>query len=433
MNSAAAVRMFRNPRAGPTFRRIEAGKNAKRRCDWDARVESIRNILYREGHTITQLSVSTRRRYGSESPYFIPATFLYQLRTGVSPHICQVVALSESTGYRMVDWLLIFGFDLRQIARLQIRLHPHRTILVTPTEGGFDPFLSQVSLADEIAASWSRLGNREEPGRYIFAKIGRSDAVGCARLLPGNIVRIDRYYAQRLRGLDPVSMSDLLWLVELPDGLTCSRLQWVDDRQIILLPNRPPWGRCPLQLPTEARILGLVETEPHRLQAGKRQARAGPNCLSSMSLGSMKPEAADPVPLFMPYPREEKMSFSELLRISRRRASLTFREAHNLTRVMAQMQGDREYAIALGMLSDYEAIAKLPRHIAKILTLCAVYCMDVRVLMEAAGVNIDDSAKLAIPRRDAWLEVRSEPLDHTAHPASRNIASGYARSAGSQP
>ena len=75
---------------------------------------------------------------------------------------------------------------------------------------------------------------------------------------------------------------------------------------------------------------------------------------------------------------------------------MTFREAHNLTRMMAQMQGDREYAIALGMLSDYEAIAKLPRHIAKILTLCAVYCMDVRVLMEAAGVNIDDSAKLAI-------------------------------------
>ena len=30
--------------------------------------------------------------------------------------------------------------------------------------------------------------------------------------------------------------------------------------------------------------------------------------------------------------------------------------------VMAQILGNREYAIALGMLSDYEAMGNLPRH-----------------------------------------------------------------------
>ena len=48
------------------------------------------------------------------------------------------------------------------------------------------------------------------------------------------------------------------------------------------------------------------------------------------------------------------------------------------------------------MLSDYEAMGRLPRHIAKILSLCVVYCMDVWELMEAAGVHVDDSAKLPL-------------------------------------
>jgi hypothetical protein len=421
MNASAAVRLFPRTRAGPAFRRIEAGEDAEPRCDWDSRIESIRNILYQDGRTITQLSAATRGRYGSRSPYFIPATFLYQLKSGVTPHVCQVAALSENTGYRFVDWLRLFGFDLRQIPRLQIRLHPLRTILFTPMEGCFDPFPSELSPSDESAARWSRW-ERNEPGRYLFAKIGSRDAVGCSRLRPGNIVRVDRYYAERLRGLDQISMSRLLWMVELPDGLTCSQLRWVDDRQIVLLPSRPPWGRWPLRLPTEARILGLVDTDFRASQPLKLQRGAG-----SMNLGSVNPE-----PPFTPYSSDEKMSFPELLRSSRRRAGLTFREAQRLTRMTAQILGDREYGIALGMLSDYEAMGRLPRHIAKILTLCVVYCMDVRALMEAAGVCVDDSAKLPIPRYDAWQQVRSEFLDHTAHPATTSLVNGYARSAGSQ-
>ena len=120
MNATAAVRaLYRIPRAGPSFRRIETGEEAAQRCGWGARVESIRNILNQEGLTLTQLSAATRRRYGSRSPYFIPATFLYHLRTGITPHVCQIVALSENTGYRFADWLRMFGFDLRQIPRLQ--------------------------------------------------------------------------------------------------------------------------------------------------------------------------------------------------------------------------------------------------------------------------------------------------------------------------
>jgi hypothetical protein len=422
MSASAAVRgLFRIPRAGPAFRRSEGGEDAAPECGWNARAESIRNILSQDGRTITQLSAATRRRYGRSSSYFIPATFLYQLRRGVTPHVCQIVALSESTGYRFVDWLRMCGFDLQEIPRLQIRLHSDRTVLVTPIEDCFAPFLSQPFLSYERGGSSSTCSRPDARGarrRYLFAKIGTSDALVCPQLSPGSIVRVDRTYPLRLRGIDRAAMSHLLWLVEQPSGLTCCQVRWIDDRQIVLLPSRPPWGRWPLRLPTEARILGLVDMDLHPWDQVKMQPRTVPMNLE--------------LP-FPPHQREERMRFSDVLRISRGRAGLTFRAAHRLTRVMAQMLGNREYAIALGMLSDYEAMGKLPRHIAKILSLCAVYCMDVRELMESAGVHIDDSAKLSLPIPDGRLQIRSQFLDNAAHSRTSGIVTDYARSVGARP
>ena len=50
--------------------------------------------------------------------------------------------------------------------------------------------------------------------RYLFAKIGTSDALACPQLSPGSIVRVDRCFAQRIRGVDHASTGDLFWLVE---------------------------------------------------------------------------------------------------------------------------------------------------------------------------------------------------------------------------
>jgi hypothetical protein len=422
MNASAAVRgLFRIPHAGPAFRRIEAGEDAAPRYGWDARVESIRNILIQGGRTIAQLSAATRRRYGTKSRYFIPATFLYQLKSGVTPHVCQIVALSESTGYRFVDWLRMCGFDLQQIPRLQIRLHSERTVLVTPLEDCFEPFLFQPFLGFERGASslvYSRPGEWNTRPRYLFAKIGASDALACPKLPPGSIVRVDRDYAQRVRGLDHVSMGHLLWLVERPGGLTCCQVRWIDDRQVVLLPSRPPWGDWPLRLPTEARILGVVEMDLRPREQMNLQPRAG-----SMNLAQV----------FPPHYSEERMRFSDLLQRSRGRAGLTFRAAHQLTRAMARILGNRDYAIALGMLSDYEAMGRLPRHLAKILSLCVVYCMDVRELMAAAGVYIDDSAKLPLPIPDGRLQLRSEFPDDAARSEKDGIVTGYTRSDRAQP
>ena len=417
MNAPAAVRgLFRIPRAGPPLRWIEAGDDAAHRCDWDARVESIRNVLAQCGYSVTQLSAASRRRYGSKSPFFIPATFLYKIKSGVTPHVCQIVALSESTGYRFDDWLRMVGFDLQPVLRLQMRLHTERTVLVTPNEEWFQSSLPLPSSHDGVRSSFSRArpGRWNDRGRYLFAKIGTEDALVCPQLMPGSIVRVDRCYAQRMKDADRVSRDDHLWLVEQPGGLTCCQVRWIDDRQIVLLPTRPPWGNWPLHLPTEARILGLVDLDRHPMKlppsAGQMESRS--------------------LPL---HSGNGKMRFSDLLKISRARTGLTFRAAHGLTRTVALILGNPEYTIALGLLSDYEVMGKLPRHIAKILSLCIVYCMDVRDLMEAAGVSIDDSAKLSLPMPDRRAQIRSDFRDHVAPHGTDGSVSRYAQSVGGHP
>ena len=237
-----------------------------------------------------------------------------------------------------------------------MRLHPERTVLVTPVDDDSAGFLRRPSL--DCEGSWSSStappqGEWDVRRRYLFAKIGSGDATACPELLPGTMVRVDRYYAQRIRGIHRDAIGSSLWLVEQPHGLTCCRVQWIDDRQILLLPSRMPWGRWPLRLPTEARILGLVETHCCRLQPAGLQPGATPA------------RFAAPTPA-LPARKDEVFRPAPNLAGTR---GLTFRAAHRLTRAVAQNLGNREYTIALGTLSDYEAMGELPRHIAKTLSL----------------------------------------------------------------
>jgi hypothetical protein len=118
------------------------------------------------------------------------------------------------------------------------------------------------------------------------------------------------------------------------------------------------------------------------------------------------------------------LNLSRLLRLSRRRSGLTFREAHRLTCAIAQILGDENYHIALGLLSDYEAMERLPRHIAKIISLCVTYGMDLGQFLAAGAVHIDDSGKAALMLQQDDPELHSDSLD----PAQPSEALGLARS-----
>jgi len=323
---------------------------------------------------MSQVSALTGRHYGKRTPYFIPPTFLYRQRQGITPHICQIVALSRITGYRFADWMYVCGFDLKLILALQLKIHSERTAIITPDH-------AVAGCDSRLDAGVSR--RQRSNGRYVFAKIGTRDAVVYPRLLPGTIVRADRSYS--LQVLDDASAADRLWLVEYPGGLACCYLKRVDTEHVVLLPNRPPLSTWPLHLSREARILGLVDFELRPRDAARFEPIWGP------TKSALPPTARH---------GSGSMSFSQLLRVSRSRAGLTLRTAHEMTLRVATLLENRHYRIALGLLSDYEATDKLPRHIAKIMTLCIVYGIDPWELMEAAGLHIDDSDKAPLFPRD---------------------------------
>ena len=64
-----------------------------------------------------------------------------------------------------------------------------------------------------------------------------------------------------------------------------------------------------------------------------------------------------------------------------------------MTLRIATVLQDRNFGISVSLLSDYEAMNKLPRHIAKIITLCAIYGINPWELIRAGGIEIRDSAK----------------------------------------
>lgn len=184
---------------------------------------SVKRVLKGMGFSMKQISALTQARFGNKSPSFIPMNFVFKIKTGVSPHICQVAALSELTGYPFTYWMRVFGFDLSLIRSLQLKLHSTRAVIY-----------------------------------------------------------------------------------------------------------------------------------------------------------------------FRPQP--DQVNLSKLISISRSRSGLTLRRAHGLTVQLAALLGDRNYAIALGQLSDYEAVDKLPRHIAKVMSLSIIYAIDLRELMRSVGVTIDNAA-----------------------------------------
>ena len=334
-------------------------------CTDEGRANQIRHLLKRAGLTMTQVSALTRTHYGPNTPYFIPASFLYKLKKGTTPHICQIAALSRFTGYRFAEWMKLCGFDLKLVLALQLKLHEERTAIVTPDQD----FLKGHSLLG-IG------GHQKSQPRYLFAKIGRRDAVVYPRLAPGSIVRADRWYS--LDALEDGFAHERIWLVQHSGGLICCFVKRIDYEHVCLLPERPPLTPWPLSIPREARLLGLVDLElrPHKT------APVEPMC------GSGKRELL-PAP-----PRgSTHREFSLLLQTMRSRAGLTFRAAHQMTRRIASLLGSTDYAISLGLLSDYEALNKIPRHVAKIMSLCIIYGIDPLVLIEAGGICINESGE----------------------------------------
>ena len=114
---------------------------------------------------------------------------------------------ASSPGYRFFDWLRVLGCDLEVIPRLQVLLPSKRTTLLDSSlvdadawipwfrnrpRGASVPPIAPLGQLLEVTAPrrlrfLSEIGNRG----FLYARIGRQDALAFPDLIPGSIVRVN--------------------------------------------------------------------------------------------------------------------------------------------------------------------------------------------------------------------------------------------------
>jgi hypothetical protein len=377
-------------------------------------VDRVRSILETRRLTLHTVSQKSEAMFGHASPHVLPHNFYYELNVGTfSPSLHQIFALSKISDYRMADWLHVFGFDVEELPRLQIVLPTKRTTLLDSSLG--DPYawvpwfrnkssntgtpaIAPLSQLLEVgpAVRQKSLFEINKKG-FLYARIGRADALAFPDLVPGSIVRINPKLADDLptEGRRP---SSRIFLVEHAKGMYCCRLLPKGKNRILLVSAHLPYAQVELQLPREARILGAVDLEIRPLAFGDRPEVA--NELAKR----WKPEPMIPW----------IARLSHFIRAARAKTGLSLREASALSRRIATLREDDRYFISASSLSDYEARDTIPRHFQKVVSLCLLYAMSFRTFLETVGIPEQKAGRDSIPDR---LIPRLQPV----HIQSDNI------------
>jgi len=379
--------------------------------------ERVQSILDGKELTLYRVSQESSQLYGRSSPYFLPHNLYYDLRAGLfRPSIHQVAALSRISGYRVADWLRVFGFNLEDITRLQVLLPSKRTIvldasLTDPNEWvpWFDDRDSGVSipalapLATLLkGARAERIGSLQYPraGHFLYAKIGTEDALAYPELLPGSIVRVNPGTLDSTRQDDSL-ISDRIFLVEHSKGFCCCRIRVLANGVIVPFDNGLCHAQVELRAPQEVKIWGTVDVEFQPLL--RVEQPVVPKDLARR----WKPQ---------PLPAHE--SFGQLLKRARRSRNLSVREAAQLSRVIAEILEDDRYATSPSSFSDYELHSSTPRDFHKIVTLCSVYGLQFESVVRCIGVNTAETGMESMP--DRYLS-RISPTVAAKNSDTRNI------------
>jgi hypothetical protein len=363
-------------------------------------VERVQALLAHKGLSLYHVSQRTRTLYGRSSPYFIPHNLYYDLRLGTfSPSLHQIFALSQISNCRFNDWLRVFGFNPENIARLRVLLPSRRTMLLDTSLDNPESWVSWFQnkpgnlpappiaplgrLLEFARTQRLRSVSQTEDNNWVYAKIGIEDVFAFPDLLPGSIVRANMRLAKATLPLAKDKARDSLFLIEHGNGLCCCRLQAVGGNRVIPISPELPYAQVELQLQEEVRILGVLDLEIRSL--AKREPPDVPKKLAEY----WRPRAMPP----------ENARLSQLLRRTRLRLGLSFRDVSALSRQIATELGDEQYFTAAGSLSDYEALDTPPRHIHKAITLCAVYGLRFSTFLKSIGLHLDQAGRDPIPEK----------------------------------
>jgi hypothetical protein len=354
--------------------------------------DRVRQVLSSRGLSLYQVSKRSAEQFGRSSSYFIPQGFYHDLAAGhLVPNIYRLVALSQISNYRLCDWLAVFGFNLDSIPRIQLLTPSRRTVLLDSSiydEEQQVPWFLKLR-PDCPTAALSPLGqflgmNAQQRARdllslnkrrFLYAKVGQDDAFAFPALIPGSIVRIDTRSTSDSMSQSVLSDSNSIFLVENGIDLHCGQLRRIDKHRILLCSSQFPFTRLEMKLGGRVRIVGRVDAEIRSLSVDgssltRSTASVWPTASAALTAG-------------------HHAGVHELLRLSRMRAGLSFRDASRLSLRLSRDFGDSQYGASPGTLSDYEKLAWPLHHVQKAISLCALYYINFWTLLRAGGIAID--------------------------------------------
>lgn len=364
------------------------------------RAEQVRRILSSRGLTLYRVSEQTAQLFGRSSRFYVPHNLYYDLTVpSLIPTIHQLLSLSHVTDYRLYDWLAVFGVDLDQMSRLRRLVPRQQTTLLDsavydtdawipwfadrPRSGPVPPIAPLKQLLAPAPARRAKDLVALDERSILYGRVGEADLRAFPQLAPGSIIRARERQPEELLGEERHASARRFFLVEHGSGFTCSQLSVLEKGRILLHSPRHPCAQLELKLGEEARILGVIDAEIRPMTEHP---------------GAPPPPRA-PSPPIPPLSRAtgRPTGLRDLLRNSRLRAGLSFREASGISRSIANTLSDEIYFAAPSTLSDYETLSGPPRHIQKIITLCVLYCIDFAVFLRASELPLDQIGHDAIP------------------------------------
>ena len=379
----------------------------------DDLAERVRSILATKNLTLSRTSQASAARFGRSSPYFLPHTLYHEFRLETfSPSLHQVFAFSQISGYKLFDWLRVMGCDLEDIPRLQVLLPSKRTILLDSSlvdanvwipwfrnraSSAVEPPIAPLTQLLEVTRP-RRLRFVSEIGKrgYLYAKIGRQDALAFPDLVPGSIVRVNPKFSNGRIPKTNGSTSTEIFLVEHSKGLFCCRLRVVEKGIIVLIGTSLSYAQVEMKVPREARILGVVDLE-----------------IRPMLLVEQPEVPKDLAKHWKPRPLVAEKTFGQLLRAARTKPRLSLRDVAEMSRKIADLLGDRRHFVSPSSLCDYEQFDAPPRHFHKAVTLCSLYGLQFRVFLKAIGIALEEAGTEPIPDHLARRTLEMEPVENS--------------------
>jgi hypothetical protein len=382
---------------------VRSGRSSRTTTDL---IERVRSILASRSLTLHKASRQSETLYGRSSPYFLPHNLYFDLRRETfSPSIHQLFALSRISGYRLADWMRVFGFHLEDLSRLQILLPSNRTVLLNSSlddpnawipwfdnisRGSPDPPVAPLAHLVKFTHRRRLRSLSEISGRnFLYAKIGKDDVLPFPELLPGSIIRVNPEIQDRWISGRNGTTSRQMFLIQHSRGYFCCQVRAIGDGLIVPVSSQLPYAQIELRFPDEVNLLGVVDLEIRPTQNVDQ-----PEVSKELSK-HWKPE---------PLTLEPQLGI--LIRSSRARLNLSLREASTMTRRIADLLGDERYAISQSSLSDYEVLNSPPRHFHKAISLCALCGLHFPVFLRVIGITSKDAGIESMPDH---LVFRSSP------------------------